>query len=1044
MKGHSALRFHFHGGRAVCRRRRPRAVNPPPCRRRRNPKARCTPPPRRFTTGRSPPSPRATTRRPSATRRPGTRSIRGASSCSPKRKPSGWPVIAAAPSSLYQRFLTTAPPQVQVDATHIALARCAQELASRPPVVVLAPPAPPAPAPRPQPPRWWHDPWGLSLAAAGVAGLGIGLGWFIAADAARDDAPNAPTLAAYQARWSTAESRRDVAVIAASVGAAALIAAGIRFAIVRRNARRAEQPSTPLSLWVGPGAVRGRRFEAPTGGGRARAVLACAAGCLGTPSFVCHGDAQCGTDAFLRERRPLQRARPELPVAPPVPGRRRRPVECVRCAHLRRRSGGRARGGRCARVPAAARRARDLLGSQQRRAAGRRDAHAAVVRRARRRNRGRRRDRGGRATRLRRPRGRRRRLLGRRRHRPAGRRRAAPIASTQAPVPGVSGAVGVAAGAGFSCALLADGSAVCWGDDRNGELGDGAPAVGPRGPTKVAGLTDATALAANGQHACAVRADGSLVCWGSNATGQLGDGTLVNRAQPAAVVGLQQVSAVAAGLSHTCALSAAGLSCWGSNSQGQLGAETPTSTTPVTAPMPVPLVANPIAIAAGAQHTCAVRSTGAVLCWGQNGSGQLGEGSMSSLAEPVPVTGLDTGAAVSAGTTFTCARTSDGAVFCWGDDHDGELGTGRGVTESRPVALAGNAKALAAGGAHTCARHAQPHDLRRPGLRLLGVEPGRPAGRQRRRRPRAPGADRAAAGRRHHRRGRAAHVRRRRERGPLVLGTRQQRPDRSGTDGRHDGPRPGAAAGGTRRGAVGGDRGRAHLRRRGRRRRHAAGRLLRREQSRAAGGRHHDCARNRGGRRSRRCRARAAGRDRGRWRPLLRVRRRGPPLVLGARRPRTARHRRNGRSPVTGRGGAARRQHSKLGHGRRRPHLRPRSVRAGLVLGRERPRAARHRRGWRRRPGTSARRGAARCRRDGFGRRRAQLRLAERRTGLLLGRERERAARRRDDDRPRAYRPRSRGSRGRSRPGRPTPARSRRTATRRAGARTPAGNWATA
>ena len=279
---------------------------------------------------------------------------------------------------------------------------------------------------------------------------------------------------------------------------------------------------------------------------------------------------------------------------------------------------------------------------------------------------------------------------------------AGPDRPTPAPVPGVSGAVGIAAGAGFSCALLADQSAVCWGDDRNGELGDGAPSVMPRGPTAVAGLTDATGLAANGQHACAIRAGGSLVCWGSNATGQLGDGTLINRSQPVPVVGLHDVTAVATGLSHTCALSAAGLSCWGSNSQGQLGVETPTSTAPITAPMPVPLVATPVAIAAGAQHTCAVRSTGAVLCWGQNGTGQLGEGSMSSLAEPVPVTGLDTGVAVSAGATFTCARTSDGAVFCWGDDHDGELGTGRGVTETRPVPLPANVKAIAAGGAHTC------------------------------------------------------------------------------------------------------------------------------------------------------------------------------------------------------------------------------------------------------------------------------------------------------------------------------------------------------
>jgi hypothetical protein len=158
---------------------------------------------------------------------------------------------------LSQRFLPTAPPQVQVDATHIALARCAQELASRPPVVVLTPPAAPAPAPRPPPPRWWRDPWGLSLAAAGVAGLGVGLGWFVAAETARGDAGNAASWAVYQARWSTAESRRDVALVAATIGAAALIAAGARFVIVRRHARPAQPPSTPLSLWLGPAQLGG-------------------------------------------------------------------------------------------------------------------------------------------------------------------------------------------------------------------------------------------------------------------------------------------------------------------------------------------------------------------------------------------------------------------------------------------------------------------------------------------------------------------------------------------------------------------------------------------------------------------------------------------------------------------------------------------------------------------------------------------------------------------------------------------------------------------
>ena len=94
---------------------------------------------------------------------------------------------------LYQRFLTTRPPALQIDATQIALARCAQELARKPEVVIVAPP-PALPPPRPAPPRWSRDPWGLALTGAGVAALGVGLGYFVAATSARSDAGNAHTL----------------------------------------------------------------------------------------------------------------------------------------------------------------------------------------------------------------------------------------------------------------------------------------------------------------------------------------------------------------------------------------------------------------------------------------------------------------------------------------------------------------------------------------------------------------------------------------------------------------------------------------------------------------------------------------------------------------------------------------------------------------------------------------------------------------------------------------------------------------------------------
>ena len=115
---------------------------------------------------------------------------------------------------LYQRFLTTRPPALQIDATQIALARCAQELAKKPEVVIMTPPPAPPP-PKPAPPRWTRDPWGLALTGAGVVALGIGIGYFVAAESARGDAENARELLARTratgrrpARASTSRSAR--------------------------------------------------------------------------------------------------------------------------------------------------------------------------------------------------------------------------------------------------------------------------------------------------------------------------------------------------------------------------------------------------------------------------------------------------------------------------------------------------------------------------------------------------------------------------------------------------------------------------------------------------------------------------------------------------------------------------------------------------------------------------------------------------------------------------------------------------------------------
>jgi hypothetical protein len=142
--------------------------------------------------------------------------------------------------------------------------------------------------------------------------------------------------------------------------------------------------------------------------------------------------------------------------------------------------------------------------------------------------------------------------------------------------------------------------------------------------------TDGT-LAAGGSHTCAVL-QGGAYCWGSNASGELGDGTLTDHLTPQPVQGLTSgVLALAAGRDHTCALVGGAVWCWGSNAFGQLGAAGPGSAVPVSVSG---LPSGAQGLVAGAFHTCALVD-GGVWCWGANDQGQLGDGSVANSATPV-------------------------------------------------------------------------------------------------------------------------------------------------------------------------------------------------------------------------------------------------------------------------------------------------------------------------------------------------------------------------------------------------------------------------
>ena len=203
-----------------------------------------------------------------------------------------------------------------------------------------------------------------------------------------------------------------------------------------------------------------------------------------------------------------------------------------------------------------------------------------------------------------------------------------------------SGAVAIGAGNVHTCALSGAGGVKCWGGNA-GRLGDGTD-QNRLTPVDVLGLgSGVVAITAGGSQTCTVTNAGSVKCWGNNVSGALGDGTKVNRRTPVDVVGLTSgVVALSAGDNHTCAVtSGGGVKCWGSDLTGQLGdgAFNVDRLTPVDV---TGLSSGVTAVSAGGQHTCARTSTGSVKCWGFNGLGGLGDGTTNTRSVPLDVVGF--------------------------------------------------------------------------------------------------------------------------------------------------------------------------------------------------------------------------------------------------------------------------------------------------------------------------------------------------------------------------------------------------------------------
>lgn len=278
------------------------------------------------------------------------------------------------------------------------------------------------------------------------------------------------------------------------------------------------------------------------------------------------------------------------------------------------------------------------------------------------------------------------------------------------PVQGISDAIAVATSSGwdslYSCALHQSGAVSCWGNNDEGQLGNGTKEQSSV-PVQVKGIADALAIAIGWYHSCVVHQNGSVSCWGNNEEEQLGNDTETGWSVPVQVEGITDATSIAAGRDHTCALHEDGIiSCWGSNRTGQLGNSTLLTS---SVPARVEEIADAAAIAAGFLHTCALLEDASVSCWGSNFSGELAKLLDDSISmTPLEIEGIANAVDIATGFGHTCTLRQSGTITCWGSNQYDELGVGdfdytSGFPQAQTEGITDAVEISANGGGHTCA-----------------------------------------------------------------------------------------------------------------------------------------------------------------------------------------------------------------------------------------------------------------------------------------------------------------------------------------------------
>jgi len=240
------------------------------------------------------------------------------------------------------------------------------------------------------------------------------------------------------------------------------------------------------------------------------------------------------------------------------------------------------------------------------------------------------------------------------------------------------------------CGLRVDQVAMCWGTNATGDLGIGTSGGASSTPVAVSGGHRWSTVSFTGGGGCGIRTDGALLCWGNNSQGQLADGTTTHRSAPMPVLpgSTWRYLSNSAWSAIVCALRTSGEAlCWGNNLNGAVG--NGVSGSNQLTPQKVLGGHSWIAISAGGNHSCGVRVGGSAMCWGANTSGELGDGTTTSAVAPVLVAGGYLWKDLRVSYRSTCGLRTDGQAMCWGEGATGALGTGSPADSKVPVPVTG-------------------------------------------------------------------------------------------------------------------------------------------------------------------------------------------------------------------------------------------------------------------------------------------------------------------------------------------------------------------